>query len=137
MTDAVLQRLAFRPDGIFSVLSLDGAPRFFTLEHAFASGGQGACLPIIPPGTYQCVLGAHKLAAGIPFQTYEVVGVAGHSGLLFHAGNVNADSEGCILLGGQTGFLGDSLEVLNSRLAFSQFMDWAAGRPSFEMVVLT
>jgi len=137
MTDLVLKRLAYRSDGIFSALLLDGAPRFVTLEHAFPLGIGDSLLPVIPPGEFECKRGVHQLAHSGPFQTYEVTGVAGHSGLLFHWGNVNADSDGCVLLGLQFGFVGGVLQVLNSRLAFQQFMDWANNRESLSLTVQT
>jgi hypothetical protein len=124
-----LQRLASRVDGIFSVLFLDDVPRFFTLEHSFD------LKPAVPAGTYTCIRGLHRLSKGFPFQTYEIMGVEGHSGILFHPGNTNADSEGCVLLGTGTALTGDALEVVNSRAAFAAFLTWANNRPSFELLV--
>lgn len=132
MSDLVLRRIAYRPDGIFSVLLLDGAPRFVTLEHAYQnpSGWQ----PIIPAGEYQCQRGTHQLTSSGPFETYEVTGVAGHTGLLFHWGNANKDSEGCVLVGMQFGLYA-SAQVLVSRPAFLNFMDWASARQSLSLSV--
>lgn len=110
--------------GIFGELSfVDQSPlRYaFTLEHAFAVGDK--FLPIIPEGIYNCVRGWHALKNGISFETFEVSGVEGHKGLLFHAGNFNDDSHGCILLGREIidSSAGGKM-IGNSKVTFENFM---------------
>jgi hypothetical protein len=72
----------------------------------------------IPPGRYVCRRTYFHRGG---FDTYEVTGVEGHSRLLFHKGNVEADSEGCILVGQRFDQWGRPA-VLESALAFSVFM---------------
>lgn len=92
----VLTRKYFRPDGIFGVLSDENqTPLAVTLEHSY----QG--VPKVPPGVYTCKRGLHSLPHRTPFETFEVQNVPDHTGILFHMGNFNCDSEGCILLGHQ------------------------------------
>lgn len=98
-----LSRTAFKETGIYGEIESaeDGKKLFFTIEHAFP--GESASgkfwYPIIPIGTYKCIRGQHKLHNGIPFETFMVTGIEGHTGVLFHIGNYNKDSEGCICLG--------------------------------------
>src|SRR5882757_797524 len=94
MRTLTLTRKDFRSDGIFSELT-DEKGNFIavTLEHSYNNK------PKLYNGTFQCVKGIHKLHDGIPFEAYEVTGVSGHIGILFHIGNFNNDSDGCILLG--------------------------------------
>ncbi len=99
-----------------------------TLEHAYPDGRGWAAK--LPPGTYTCVRGQHQLHSG-PIETFEVTGVPGHTGILFHIGNTQADSEGCILLGLRRG--GDS--IYESRKAFAQFMELQKDCDSFTLVV--
>jgi hypothetical protein len=137
-----LTRKDFVKSGVFgSLTSDDGAFFCRTLEHAFeglntipfdSSGSMPAYQPKVPPGLYKCVRGVHQLSHGGPFETFEVTGVVGHSGILFHPGNVNADSEGCILLG--LGQEGDQM-ITDSRLAFEAFMAFVAGLDEFSLVV--
>ena len=135
--DLTLTRFLVRPDGIFSRLSNpQGETLAVTLEHAFGNpqSGYGAKLPI---GTYACQRGTHRLAHGPEFETFEVTGVTGHSGILFHVGNFNIDSDGCILLGTAFSEYGDNggFMITNSRMAFSSFMAIQAGVTTFELTV--
>ena len=73
----------------------------------------------------------HKLEVGAEFETFEITGVPGHSGILFHTGNTNNDSSGCVLLGTDTTRLG----ISDSRLAFSKFMAMMVGIDKVELHV--
>lgn len=102
-----------------------------TLEHAFKNP-DGTYSPALPPGTYLCVRGQHRLPdKPITFETFEVTGVPGHTGILFHKGNTNNDSEGCLLLGESIG----AGCILESGIAFGHFLDIQVGCDSFQLVV--
>lgn len=117
--------------GIVSVLTDEqGLLSLLTLEHAYLMP-KGLYAAKIPNGIYNCVLGTHQLLHGDPFETYEVTGVPHHSNILFHKGNYNSDSEGCILLGES---LGDQC-ILSSKEAFDQFMTFQADASSFSLTV--
>ena len=62
--------------------------------------------------------------------------VKGHYGILFHVGNYNEDSEGCILLG--TGFGNTSSKgkmITASKQAFKQFMEMLKETDLFTLIV--
>lgn len=126
----ILKRHTFVPDGIFGVLS-DGVENLaYTLEHSYGSGSDWH--PKLPPGDYQCVRGIHRLTGLIQaLETFEVTNVPGHTGILFHIGNYNKDSEGCILLGKARG-VGS---ILNSYQAFQDFMEEMQGIDTFPLTV--
>ena len=125
--DMTLYHQDFKETGIFGSMSW-----FKTLEHAYPGNPTG-WVPIVQPGVYTCVLGAHRLDGMTEdFLTYEVMGVEGHTGILFHWGNWNKDSKGCILLG--TAREGDM--VMYSRKAFGQFMAMQGGAESFQLTVV-
>ena len=133
-----IARTDYRSDGIFSDLSFDGEGRFcVTLEHAY-DDGRGGYQPKVQPGVYTCVRGTHSLHNGVPFETFEVLGVTGHSGILFHAGNYNRDSEGCILVGHtiatdpNTG----AEMVTGSKAQFAEFMARLDGVDTFSLEVI-
>ena len=130
--DVELVRTAFLPEGIFGLLSPDGASLLlYTLEHSYSDGT--GFVPKIPPGTYTCVRGIHQLAGmAQPFETFEIQGVAGHTNLLFHVGNYNQDSEGCVLLGLSRQ---DNTTILHSKEAFDAFMKLQDGVDQFTLTV--
>lgn len=123
-----LKRNKFSKTGIFGQIEDEsGGHICVTLEHSYN------CAPKIPPGTYKCVRGTHQLAgASHPFETFEITGVVGHSGLLFHAGNYNVDSSGCVLVGETV----VSDMITSSRRTFERFMDLQEGEDSFTLTVL-
>lgn len=132
-----LTRKEYREDGIFSELTDEsGALVACTLEHAYPM--DGSFQPKIPMGKFTCKRGLHRLENMTQdFETFEITGVEGHSNLLYHFGNFNKDSSGCILLGtafGQNGAQGAKM-ILCSRVAFKQFMTLQEGVNSFELTV--
>src|SRR5437867_2592906 len=128
-----LTRFCFKKEGIFGRLKdVNGRREWFTLEHSFHQEDDDGYSPKLPVGSYKCVLGTHHLHSNPePFQTYEVTGVPGHTGILFHVGNYNNDSDGCILVGKQF----EGVMVSSSRVAFAEFMDFQTGTEAFNLVV--
>ena len=132
-----LRRQNYRPDGIFGVLEV-GLGKYWTLEHSYLTETNGVkyYLPKLPPGTYDCVRGQHRLPGmDHDFVTFEVTNVPGHTGILFHWGNYNKDSAGCILLGKDRN-MANTWYVGESRTAFSDFMDDTKNETDFSLVVL-
>ena len=119
----ILTRNYARGDGIFSTLTDSlGNEIAKTLEHSY-SDGNGGFEPKIPPGQYNCVRGMHRLEKMThDFETFEITGVDGHSNLLFHVGNFNKDSTGCVLVGGSLESDDSPCWVCHSRDAFYHFM---------------
>lgn len=127
-----LTRNDFRADGIFSTLT-DEQDNVLavTLEHSFNN------LPVIPSGIYLCVRGDHYLhGMTTPFSTFEITGVEGHVGLLFHWGNFNKDSEGCVLVGEAIGKSGGAEMITNSRVTFEKLMTLLTGVDQFILTVV-
>jgi hypothetical protein len=131
--DLVLKRNQYREDGIFGeITDANGEVVALTLEHAFDDGADG-WKALIPQGTYSCVRGEHYLHGMTkPFFTFEVSGVDGHAGLLFHWGNYNYQSSGCILLGDKV----SNSMLLNSKITFQRFMDTQKGLLLFQLLVI-
>ena len=126
-----LKRYPPDPDGIFGVLyDEEGVEVCETLEHTFDGK------PALPPGVYPCVRGEHRLKNLVPFITFEVTSVEGHSGILFHCGNYNADSRGCVLVGDNILMQsGTPHMITGSRLAFRRFMELQADLDHFTLTV--
>lgn len=126
-----LTRKEFRPDGIFSELHSEmGEELAITLEHAYPL--LAAFVPKLPNGTYTCRRGMHRLhGMAEDFETFEITGVPGHTGMLFHCGNKNSDSDGCVLLGMDR----EGPMILKSRIAFAKFMELQKGVEEFQLIV--
>lgn len=144
MPDCTLTRIAFRSDGVFSQIDSGDAFSCVTLEHAWAiqhtdEGGIPVLTdwePAVPPGVYLCQRGIHTVG-GITMERFEVTGVPGHTGILLHRGNKNADSKGCLLLGEKIQMQPDnSWWVIESESAFDRFMAFQAGVKEFRLSVL-
>lgn len=130
----ILTRTDFTENGIFSTLcDTDGNQIAVTLEHAYDSGnGDGSYLPKIPVGTFTCKRSQHRLEGMTQdFTTFQVMDVPNHTNILFHWGNFNKDSDGCILLGNERN--GDM--IMNSKTTFSTFMALQDGVDEFTLVV--
>lgn len=135
MDTHVLLRSEFRPDGIFGEFTFSGddTPFMVTLEHAYLQA-DGSYLPKTPPGTYRCVRGIHHLHSG-PVETFEVMGVEGHSGILCcHVGCFNRDSEGCVLAG-QEVVEGKEWWINHSRDTYAAYMKRLEGVDEFYLLV--
>lgn len=95
----------------------------------------------IPEGTYR-IRRVYSPRFG---ETFEVLDVPGRSHVLFHRGNTEEDTEGCILMGGtvgailvedeDTGAKVPKVAVLSSKAAFKQFMRFMEGHDEATLVI--
>lgn len=140
-----LTRTQNQEDGILGTLKgNDLGFHCVTLEHAYATleyahgGASNGFLPKLPTGTYTCVRGPHRLHGMTDdFTTFEITNVPGHTNILFHWGNYNRDSEGCVLLGDKMSSTdnGEAM-ITSSRLTFSEFMRYLDGVNEFILTVV-
>lgn len=131
----ILTHKRFQEDGIFGELAAEsGALLAVTLEHSYDNQ------PKLQPGTYICVRGMHRLhGMASDFETFEITGVVGHTNILFHWGNWNSDSEGCVLLGEKIqpsiNHANSTLMITNSKVIFAMLMALQVGVNSFSLEV--
>jgi hypothetical protein len=135
-----LKRNEYIKDGIFGELLDENNYSFcVTLEHAYQQD-DATYAPKLSPGTYDCVRGLHQLEhMTTPFETFEITNVPGHTNILFHVGNYNNDSEGCVLLGTKTGVsvINPPVQmILNSKVAFNNFVTLQQSINNFTLTVL-
>lgn len=124
--------------GVFGILaSEDGKFSCVTLEHAYPVFDNNFTSKI-PVGTYVCKIGSYRLEGMTQsFQTYEIMEVPAHTDILYHWGNYNKDSAGCILLGKTIlieGYQGPKM-ITESKVTFQDFMTFLAGVDQFTLVV--
>ena len=139
MSNWLLSTTFYRADGVFSELRQEDTLFCEALEHSY-NQPDGTWLPKLPRGaTYRCVRGMHTLERynkGDPFETFEITGVPGHTGILFHPGNLNSHSNGCVLLGMKREVTSDNTWIItSSRDAFALFMTANTGVDSFDLEV--
>ena len=128
-----LVRTKFSDEGVFGEFFFDGyeKPFMITLEHAYVDPS-GNVFAKIPSGSYRCVRGLHELHSG-PVETFEVLGVEGHSGLLCcHVGNFNRDSDGCVLAG--KAISGNM--ITDSKEVYEEYMQMLDGVDEFQLEVI-
>ena len=107
-----LYRLEQTDQGSLGALVLDG--EYFC---SFLMPDAGGDKFQIPSGQYKC----RRFHGQKWKDTFEIV-VPDHTALLFHSGNVEAHTEGCVLLGQYPGKLKGQRAVLNSGATFKEFM---------------
>lgn len=152
-----LARAIYDGDGIFSAL-YSSKFLYVALEHSYMDANSiRPWYPKIPAGIYTCRRSKHMLPWGgtsddpfikaidgeivvsnnkyfIRFDTFEITGVTGHTNLLFHWGNYDDDSDGCVLVGRS---MKDEIvqSITNSRETFIEFMKHNAGIDLFTLEV--
>lgn len=84
----------------------------------------------IPAGTYTC-----KPYSGTKYKdVYEVTNVPNRTAILFHWGNTEKDTLGCILLGNKIGKIGSEPAILESKKCFERFRS-LVGKNSFTLII--
>lgn len=131
-----LVRFAKTSDGVIGRIG-----RFYTLEEE--DQGNRPRVSCIPAGTYTCRRARYHKGG---YDTFEVTNVPARQHILFHKGNTEEDTEGCILIGSRLGVLpvrdedtGErayKLAVLDSARAFERWMDSLSGVDSFTLEVV-
>lgn len=128
MNDTPLQMktVAIRDDGAFSCLLWDGKPFAASVERTFEDGR-----PIVRNGRYLCRRDYFHRGG---YETFEIQ-VEGHDRALFHRGNTEADSMGCVIVAESFGVLYGRTAILQSLAGFAEFMALARGYQEFFMEV--
>lgn len=122
MYEVYIIRLEMTNQGALGVMLVFGEIFCITLEPDKDEQGK----LYIPAGRYRC-----KRFNGKKWpNTFEII-VPGHTAVLFHSGNVEADTRGCVLLGSTAGKLKGQRAVLNSGATFQAFLDLLRHRDSF------
>lgn len=135
MAHLLLTRVGWPPHATYGVLATpDGVPFALTLEReddnnrASTPTRAGAC---IPTGIYPC----RRVMSPKFGDTFEVTGVPGRSHILFHKGNLEDDSRGCILVGEQFGLLAGRPGIIASREGFGEFLERQRGTDGFTLTI--
>ena len=134
MSKFVLTRVWVGAKGCFGTLAYNDEPPFaVTLERYFEEKAEEDHT-VIKPGTSLCKL-SHYNKGGYP--TYEVQFPDGsHSRVLFHKGNQELHSAGCILVGEYFHDFDGGPGIANSGGGFNEFMGKTKSVPEFWLEVI-
>ena len=123
---ARLIRVEESSQGALGVLVLDREVFCCTLEPDRNDKGK----LYIAPGAYDCF----RFHGTKWPDTFEIK-VIGHTAVLFHSGNTEADTLGCVLLGSSFGKLKGQRAVLNSGATFKEFLERTKALDHFTLFV--
>ena len=113
--------------GVFK--NFEGKPFAVTLEPAWLNNlVDNSC---IPSGDYLC----KRVDSPKYGDTFEITGVPGRTHVLFHWGNLEKNTKGCVLVAEKFGILGSDTAILQSRNSsgggFNEFLDIVKDRDDF------
>ena len=129
MKEFWLWRFPSIQDGTFGVLLDNSFPFCLTLERSWIFNFKG--ISCIPDGYYTC----RRVDSPKFGNTFEVCNVLGRTEILFHVGNIDEDSHGCIILGEQFEPLNSKNAVLSSGKAFKEFLQRTEGIDEFSFCI--
>jgi hypothetical protein len=110
-----LQRGNFTKESTGGILAVNDTLQCFTLEDQVRSGPKVMGETAIPFGTYEVILSmSPKFKRIMP----EILNVPGFTGIRIHTGNVDEDTEGCLLVGENLGIDNNDIKLLNSKIAY-------------------
>jgi hypothetical protein len=140
MIALTLKRFSTDNDGTYGVILAGTKPILLTLEESWKGNRQNESC--IPSGLYTC-----KRVISPNFgETFEITGVVDRDDILFHPGNTEINTLGCILTGSEwgtlkaedddTGETEDQAAVLESQKAFKKFMSYLQGHDQFKLWIV-
>jgi hypothetical protein len=135
--EAKILRISDHGEATHGVFLADGRPELVTLERPWLNNARN--ISCIPDGAYRCVKTTNRhLGAGtiIPV-TFEIVGVPDRSGILFHAGNIVSQSEGCVMFGLQWDSEDSPFTILGSAAAMRRFNHLTKDNKEFPLTIET
>lgn len=130
MKQFFLKRISNTDYGVFGVLLEGAIPFAATLEPPWRDNKVNvSCIPV---GLYRCErMQSHKFG-----MTFKVVGVKGRSDILFHKGNFEKDTQGCVLIGEEFDTIDGKAVITRSGKGYSEFMQRLDGEDEFALNIM-
>lgn len=130
MIQARLTRVASHPDhGTFGSMVIDGQPICNTLEPYHRDNAKN--VSCIPEGQYICKPYSSERYPN----TYETTNIQNRTKVLFHSGNWDDDTAGCILLGESFATISGDWIVQESRDSMREFLSMVSG--TFQLTIVS
>lgn len=116
--------------GVLLERCLDGdKPLCLTLEDPWRNNRVGESC--VPAGLYHC----YRYPSRNFGFTFVLRNVPGRTGILFHWGNTQADTRGCILVGRAFGAMDDRMDIEFSLKAFNALMHFLSHVDTFNLLI--
>lgn len=128
----LLERLIYHEDATIGRLSFPGG-WCYTLEEPWRENASN--VSCVPEGWYRITRDTFRGQ----YPNYRFLDVVGRNNIEIHKGNTDADTEGCVLLGGAISLGSDgqvSIVGGTSGPAFDRFMRAMEGTPSADLVIM-
>lgn len=128
----IIKRIAETEHGTFGVILDGNTPFAITLENRWYNNEPN--ISCIPPGTYFC----KRVLSPTFGNTFEIMDVQDRTHVLFHWGNRDNDTEGCILIAEEFGVLGGEGAILSSNRegkGFKEFIERTEDINDFMLVI--
>jgi hypothetical protein len=124
-----IKRTSHLPTATLGTLTIEGVKTdaIYTLENPKRATDKDSR---IPAGVYKC-----KPYSGARYKdVYIIENVPNRTAILFHFGNTEKDTLGCILLGNRIGKIGSEPAVLESKRCFERFRS-LIGKQEFTLTI--
>lgn len=129
MKHLTLIRIAYTKDGTFGTLLDEGIPFALTIEREWEDNKED--ISCIPTGEYLC----RRVQSPKFGDTFEITDVENRTHILFHWGNTEDDTEGCVCVGEQFESYKGKAAVLSSKKGFKEFKQRTSGLNSFMLII--
>lgn len=130
MKSLIIRRIQTGENGTFGALIFESIPFAVTLEREWLDNKSN--ISCIPSGEYMC----ERVDSPRFGDTFEVKDVKNRSHILFHKGNLDDDSYGCILIGESFGAVGNSSGIVDSRGGFNEFKAILSDDDQFRLIIV-
>ena len=115
------------------MLSHEGTPFALTLERPWINNiPNESCIPI---GLYDCKK-YHSPRHGNTYEILNVLNRGNGEAIIFHKGNTDTDSKGCILIGEQFELINGKPGILRSGDGFNEFITKLNGINWFKLLIV-
>jgi len=135
METIILKRISLNRNGTYGVLLHEfqpGAFQPFAVTFELQWNDNTRNISCIPKGQYLC----ERYSSTKYADTFQVKNVPGRSYILFHVGNTQSDSEGCILVGEQFEKVLGKEGVASSKDGFGEFLENLKGESEFTLKII-
>ena len=130
MKTLIIRRIATGESGTFGVLIYKNKPFALTLEREWLDNKRR--VSCIPSGNYKC----NRVNSPAFGHTFEIINVPGRSHILFHKGNTDSDTAGCVLVGEQFGDIKGDSGILSSKAGYNEMMGIMNGEITFRLIIV-